>query len=282
MLGAAIVFPSETRAQEHRQTTFENHSLSVAPAELNQALERELQGRHYAWRMPRIKPSEKGGGLADSFMRDVVTMLTDWGEAILRRIQPIIDWLNKFIEWLRERSPDLDAEDGSLERISFALRIIMFSLVVLLIGAAGMLLWRNWKTRAKQSFAVATEILQAKPDLEKEATTAAELPEDGWLALARELLERGELRLALRAVFLASLAFLARADFIRIALFKTNRDYKKELERRAHAHPNMLEVFSHSATIYESVWYGTYEPRRELIDHLLANQQKLRAYETHE
>jgi hypothetical protein len=138
--------------------------------------------------------------------------------------------------------------------------------------------WRTWKNRDKQSLNVHAEIVKAKPDIEKETTTAVELPEDGWLALAQELMERGELRLALRAIFLASLALLARHNFISIAVFKSNRDYKLELERRRHSKPGMLDIFSQSAAIYESVWYGTHEPKQELIQHLMSNEEKLRTY----
>ena len=40
-------------------------------------------------------------------------------------------------------------------------------------------------------------------DLHSEQVDARQLPEDGWLKLARELREAGELRLALRASYLA-------------------------------------------------------------------------------
>ena len=45
---------------------------------------------------------------------------------------------------------------------------------------------------------------------DEENVTADQLPEDGWLQLARELIERGELRLALRASYLAGLAHLGQ------------------------------------------------------------------------
>ena len=75
----------------------------------------------------------------------------------------------------------------------------------------------------------------AVPDLNEESVTADQLPEDGWLQLARELMERGELRLALRASYLAGLAHLGHRELIHLARHKSNRDYDRELHRRARA-----------------------------------------------
>jgi hypothetical protein len=279
MMGMSGSFPHEAIAQQHEDGV-ESSRLSIAPAELDRALESELESPYYAWRLPRIAPSERNSGASVSFVREIADMLANWGEFILRRTQPIVRWIEKFLKWLFDRAPDFDPNRRKLEELSLTLRIILYSLLAILLCAAGVILWRTWKNRRQMSPLLFAEAVAATPDIEKEATTAADLPEDGWLALARELIERGELRLALRALFLASLALLARAEFIRITLFKTNRDYKRELERRAHANAGILEIFSQNSAIYESVWYGAYEPRHEWIDHLLNNQQKLRAYET--
>ena len=40
---------------------------------------------------------------------------------------------------------------------------------------------------------------------------ASQLPEDAWLKLAREMVEKGDLRLAVRAMYLAMLAHLGLA-----------------------------------------------------------------------
>ena len=120
--------------------------------------------------------------------------------------------------------------------------------------------------------------MAAAPDLEDEATGADALPEGGWLALARDLAEQGDLRLALRAAFLASLAALAEKGLVQIARFKSNRDYRDELARRAHAERAVFELFAQSTGIYERVWYGTHATTRDMLEHVLANQEQLRAH----
>jgi hypothetical protein len=279
-LSAWLAVPRAVLAQQPSPST-STDSFSVSPAELDRALDAELQQPQYAWRMPRVMPAEKESGLTFSFMRDVANMLADWGETILRWTDPIRRMLKAFFDQLREKMPEFKGR-RNLEEISFTLRIIMYSLVILLIAAGCFFVWRTWKNRARRSLVVTAELVKAVPDIEKETTTAADLPEDGWIALAKEFLDKGEVRLALRAVFLASLAFLGRAGFIYIALFKSNRDYLRELERRAHTHPDLFDIFSQNSSVYEAVWYGNDEPRPEMIDYLLNNQKKLRLYEVHE
>jgi len=113
------------------------------------------------------------------------------------------------------------------------------------------------------------------PDIEAEETTADELPEDGWLTLARDLLERGEPRLALRALFLATLARLDGIQLIRIARFKSNRDYLRELERRARTEPDLRIAFLENMRLFESVWYGAHDPTPERVHRFTENQDRI-------
>jgi hypothetical protein len=53
-------------------------------------------------------------------------------------------------------------------------------------------------------------------------------------------------------------------------------DYKKELQRRRHANTEVLQLFSDSARIYESVWYGRHEAGRTLLETVMQNQERLR------
>ena len=94
------------------------------------------------------------------------------------------------------------------------------------------------------------------PDLRDEHVEASRLPEDGWLALAREQMAAGEWRLALRALFLATLARHAQAGRLTLARFKTNMDYESELRRRAPGQGEVIEEFHGRRRQFEDVWYG--------------------------
>lgn len=277
ILAATLAIPVRTSAQETEVPAQKDSHMSISASELNQALDRELEARQYAWRMPRKPPPSEKEGIAAAFIRGIAETLADWGETIMRRLQPFMRWLDDFFEWLRKRMPTFKQRSGHLSDISPTLQLVMYIFLAVLFSTIGVMVWRTWRKRGK-SFTVYAQAVRARPDLEKETTTAAELPEDAWLTLARELIQKGELRLALRAVFLASLAYLAQCNFIHLALFKSNYDYRRELERRAHAQPGMLDIFSQNTTVYESVWYGMHEANYELIERLMANQEKLQGY----
>jgi hypothetical protein len=262
---AAILFSNAASAQGTAP------GPGVSAAELGKALDRELLSPQYAWRMPRPPRPETEDNFLLAFLRAVGETLRDWWRALMR-------WLREALEWLRDHMPDFGGEnETSAFGMGRGVRTLLYVLLAVLLAIAAVMIWRIWRQRGTQSRDVLAELVRVSPNLEDENTVADQLPEDGWLVLAREAVERGELRLALRAVFLASLAALADRELIRIARFKSNRDYRDELGRRAHAEPAVLDTFSQSVMIYETVWYGAHETTREMLDRVIANQERLRA-----
>ena len=96
-----------------------------------------------------------------------------------------------------------------------------------------------------------------------------------WMALARDLLAKGETRLALRAMFLGALAHLAHAERLTVARFKSNRDYRTELERKAHDLPEVLTAFGQNVRLVERVWYGAHSATSEQVEAFAANQTRI-------
>jgi hypothetical protein len=157
------------------------------------------------------------------------------------------------------------------------LRRWMYALLAAMACAAALLVYSALRRRRPKESAAIAEA-PAIPDLAAEDISAAQLPEDGWRGMAREFLDRGEYRLALRALYLAGLAFLADRQLILIHRGKTNRDYQKELERRARALPELQAVFGQSIALFESGWYGRREVDRESIAAFAADLDRMRAY----
>jgi hypothetical protein len=163
---------------------------------------------------------------------------------------------------------------GWLGGARFLLTTLLVVLLVALVFFLVMLILRRRRGKGEeQAEAVATEV-----DIEDENVSADDLPESGWLAMARDLLDKNEPRLALRAMFLAGLALLGRTNFIRIAKGKSNREYQRELARRAHATPGLLELFSDGMYVFESVWYGTRPVGPMDVRHFGEKQEQLRRY----
>jgi hypothetical protein len=114
--------------------------------------------------------------------------------------------------------------------------------------------------------------------LNDEGIKADDLPTNRWLALAKELTMKGDLRLAMRALYLATLAHLAQHDMITIETYKSNREYEKELKRRAHERKELLIIFAKNLTIFERVWYGMYRIAQSDFEQYAANQKRILAF----
>jgi len=241
---------------------------SVSPTELDQAIREVLEQREYSWRMPR---EEEAGekGIVVTFLESVV----EWTRQFLKTLR---GWAEKVMDWLRslfERRTPGD-RGGGLGWMT-ATQSMLFVLLAAVVCALVLLCWRMWKQRHRPRADVVAQAIASAPDLTDDNVVADQLPVESWLARAQELMQQGDLRLALRALYLASLAHLAQRELIRIAKFKSNREYEQELRRRAHVHPELLSAFSTNVSTFEQVWYGRYDVSHGLLDDFHANLQRM-------
>ena len=86
-----------------------------------------------------------------------------------------------------------------------------------------------------------------------------ELTYEQYAAMAKAAHAEGKIRESIRCSYLSLLFYMEQAGWIRIEKWKTDWDYRDELERsRASAVP----YFQRSALLFERVWYG-HEPADE-------------------
>jgi hypothetical protein len=224
---------------------------------LDRALDDVLSRREFSWRMPRAKGErEKEAGWLMSFLRSGLDMVGDWVQTIVRFGRKIFEWLQeKLFNKLRSPLPAVGAGTGWVT----SLHLLLYCLIALIVAVLAVMALRMWRRRASRTEEVLATAIPAAPDLTDENLLADQLPEEGWLKLGRELMDRGELRLALRALYLAGLAHLGQRDLIGIARFKSNRDYELELHRRAQTRPDLVNAFSQAVCLFDRVWYGRHE-----------------------
>lgn len=229
---------------------------AVRPARLDEAIDRVLDKPEFSWRLrPLAKPAEEvADGPIKRFIRDGLEMMTSFFRWIGRKVGDLIDWV------IRHLFPDrgLHVTPGGGETAVALLKLLLYAFIG---GAILLIAWVIWivcrqAQRRGRSVVAANAVVAAAPDLRDENVQAAQLPADGWLALAREQMARGEWRLALRALYLAMLAQLAAEGLISLARFKTNLDYERELRRRALSRLEIVGRFVTRRRTFESVWYG--------------------------
>jgi hypothetical protein len=239
-------------------------SAAVDATELNRAIDETLRKPEYTWRAPRPKIEKK----------DVASTESAFWERIRKWFKSVGETLDGWMKKLfRSRSSPSTGLPALTSR-----EILMYSLVLvvaIVIGGLLYFLWRyKWKKRAAT---IDAEAIAAPPDLSDENVTAEQLPEDGWLRLGMDMIERGELRLALRAFYLASLAHLAERNLITLAKFKSNRDYERELQRRSHALPELTATFSDNVSVFDRVWYGLHDVPSDLLERFRVNVERIKS-----
>ena len=251
-------------------------------AALDRAIEQVLQRPEFNWRLPREKriEDESHRGALARFVDGMIETFRRWGRAAERAAKAVIRWIGEAIDWLQKnvfgRDRTVSTNTGGGGGWIGLLKALIFILLALLVAAVAVLVFKSWRRRETRE-AVQSTPVGSIPDLTDENVTAGQLPEDEWLRLARELMERGELRLAVRAFYLASLAHLAQREMISVAKFKSNRDYEAELRRRARALPDLQSAFGENGTIFDCVWYGLHEVTQDAIGRFVINLEKIRA-----
>lgn len=254
----------DARAQDERpQPASEAFASATA---LDEALDRVLEGRRYAWRAPRERP--EGESAVGLLIQSVTDRIIAGLRALRKNIEGIFDWL--FDKARGRAGGDGDGSGINLDILRLTIYVLLGALFVLLIVLA----WRTWR-RKEPAMIIARKAADPLPDLEEENTSADELPQEGWLRMARDLSEGGDYRLAMRAFFFAGLARLSERNFIRITRYKSNRDYARELERVDHEAPGILSSYRKGVGIFEAVWYGTHRATPEGVNDFVATQHEV-------
>jgi hypothetical protein len=249
---------------------------SVSAQKLDSAIQSVIQYPEYTWRMPRERPPDIAGGHTafHDFLDSIIcTLATGWNY-IKDGLAKAWDFIQDMLARILPSLPKLEKPDSHWTSVSRALIIVP---LVCIMAVSAFLVWRAWKDR--RSRIVTGEVaLKIALDITREDLDATALPEEEWLNLAKELMGKGELRLALRALYLATLACLARQELITIAKYKSDREYELELRRRSHTQPYLAGVFAENRALFEGAWYGLHEVTPGIMERFVQNQENIRSH----
>lgn len=263
-----LVGPAPLQAEESAAEA----PLLSDPATLRSGIEETLEGKKYQWRLSR-----RDSGVDDDGKESWLALrLEEMTESFKQSFETVKEWVGRLLKKLfGRRMPAPTNKDGgeflkSLESVaSVAMIVIAIGLVVWLVW----LVYRHQRGREKKEEVGRSGGMAV--DLASEDIVASQLHEDEWLRLAREQIERGDERLAIRALFLATLAHLGEKGLLRIVRSKSNRDYRRELERRARSQTGLLGAFAENTLLYERGWYGMHEIGRAKLETYLENHERI-------
>ena len=249
---------------------------SVSAQQLDSAIERVMRDPGYSWRMPREKPPDVGGRHSAfyDFVDSIIGILKKGWSYVKDGLAKVWNFIQRVLSRIFLSLPKLEKPDSQWTSFS---RVWILVPVVCIVGVLVFLVWRSRKNRRPRI--VAPEVsAKLSPDITREDLDATALPEEDWLHLALELMGKGELRLAVRALYLATLASLARQELVTIAKYKSDREYELELRRRSHSRPHLVGVFAENRILFESAWYGMHEVTPGIMDRFLQNQERIRGH----
>lgn len=259
----AVAFPaSHARAQT---SGAETQARGIDPQQLDRSIHDVIRRREFAWRAPRAEGPEPQG------------RWVSWVRGALDAIGRGVAWLIEHIQnWLRGRPDEDTGRSLPTERPPIEIWIGVVAVALVAAGVAAFIASRRKKVlRAKP-----VETVAAPVDLTDESMTADRMPESSWLQLADEMLAKGDCRLALRALYLAGLNFLSDRGLISIQRWKSGRDYRRELERRARAlhDANLNPAFARNVFLFERGWYGREIVERADVEEFAHGWEEIRRY----
>ncbi len=276
LLAAFLATPLRAQTSLSPAPVVASPAAAPAPAtgDLDNAIQKTLKKDEFAWRLPRpeVKDAQEEGWLMRT-LHGFLHALKHWLESAMK---PIVE----FLRWLFDKQGAHDSSTSGWAALADMPWTTLFLVVLALVVVCLIfILVRYYRRGAAGPAAVVVSVpTKTVVDLESENVRADELPEDSWLALARELMDKGELRLALRALYLATLSLLAHHQLVRLAAAKSNRDYLQELTRRLRGNTEAVQFFRENIRLFEASWYGTHAVDNAIIEAMLANHQQVRGH----
>lgn len=245
--------------------------------QLNRSIDTVLARPEYSWRAPRVRETvdtQEKPGILTTFVNSLRDMFkTCWrvcAKPVRKWIQKLADWIG---EWLRRR--EASDQPSSPADWKGSLDLLLYGLCGLIAICGSLVAYRAWRGR-RNTHTVTAEPVRAMPDLRSEQVTADQLPEDRWLELAEELMTQGEFRLSLRALYLAALAHLGLRELVTITRAKSNKEFSRELARRARAQTELVAAFGQSVNAFERAWYGKDEVTRDTVIQYTTTVRRIR------
>jgi len=244
----------------------QQHS-TIDAQRLDDSIHEVIRQREFAWRAPRVEGPESDAHWVS------------WFRSALDGLKRAANWVStRFREWFGSDQEGSESKPGSPGIPP--LEIWMGIATLALIGGIAALFF----SRRNSAVAAPSPTPTAVPlNLADETVTADQLPESSWLGLAQDLLSQGDYRLALRALYLAGLKHLGELQLVSIRRWKTGRDYRTELERRArsrnsNAAPLMAQTFQQCVRRFEDGWYGRHPVQQTDVEALAAGLEEMRRH----
>jgi hypothetical protein len=235
---------------------------AIDAAEIDRSISTVIRRREFTWRERIPNKSDQARPPA-------------WLTRLTEAVSSGWEWFKKKLrDWFRTERPN---ESGGKDA-PVTPRLLQWMIGIAVVLVAGLLVAFFRRRQKKIVTAQAIAAAPAAVDLTDESVGADQLPESSWLALAQDWINQGDFRLALRALYLAGLSFLGQRRLISLRRWKCGLDYRRELERRTRAQPELAPLFARNVALFEQGWYGRHAVDRGTVEAFAAGLDQLRKH----
>ncbi len=218
---------------------------------LDTALDETLRKPRYTWRVPKPVTLDKRGEQMPGWYRQLTELLKNRAD----RVKAILDrsgaWLRRLL------SGRGHGRVGGFPLFGMGFTEATFYLLLAAFTVTATILFLRWmRSRRRLLRAAVAADAPLRVDIHDQSVGPDDLPPDEWGELALALVASGDYRAAVRALFLGALAQLGEAGLITLRAYKSNRDYRRELELRVRDRYDLLDLFRGLTRLMECTWYG--------------------------
>jgi hypothetical protein len=177
---------------------------------------------------------------------------------IKKIIKKTLDWAGSVFSKIFKKP--LFQTNKNLHTLPFGFKplFVMILVVVVLLLVFLFIRTQLEKRQVKDAPAGITEKLTE--DITSNTICAEDNPSDEWENLAKISVSEGDIKAAIRYLYLSTLSFLGERRMIVIRRSRSNREFKRELERRFPDKHELNEHFTDIISQFEYTWYGTELP----------------------
>ncbi len=236
----------------------------IPDEELEDALDRVVHDRDFAWRMPPVESDEPKSLL--------VKLLDSISDGLKKMLLELAEFIEEIVLSFRS-----DADKGDWLGNMLSGGKFLTITVILIAVLTAFLLWRHLKNKSNDKLKL-QRLDPIKKDVESiDSLSPSEILESEWHEIGQGFLRSGDYKSAVRAIFIASIAILSKKEIIVLRKSKTNREYSRELRRKLRRAGDAGDAFNQSLSFFEMVCYGNADPDREMAEACFRNYEKFKA-----
>ncbi len=259
-IGMIFIYP----VKGHTDNINSKTPYSKTQVELKGAIKKTFNKREYIWKMPRREITASDSIISHFFRVCFV-------------------YIDNFMDWVKESFKNLlpkwEPQDNKSSNFPFLLYlsrnlVMILSVLLLIITVCVSLYYFIKKRKPKYKYKEIKNTIDTI-NLDDDNTTAEDAEYDEWISLANKLIENGDLKLALRALFFAGIQTLAKKNILSLAKYKSNNDYYRELQRRCHSMPIVVDAYLENMLVFDTIWYGDYPITEDLFNKFTRNNETL-------